>query len=365
MNSDGVASASEDWGRSQLVRNRLTSTLMADSFEEALLGQFRLVDSRHRLLASRAIERYFNTEGERFSGSQFEALIDVANPDVITERDLIAVNTLSVEIPIRASLWILSAEGKAATKRCLAAVDPSMNIWDDDAGRALGPGGPMRELWDLLGTAAWPAPRPGNGLGGRTKRSKLLAAKRPGLIPVTDRVVRSVLPKVEDYWTAFRHALITKDVRDEIEAATGKAPDGVTLLRRIDAAIWTMAQYPKAETRARHQVGVCQSPGFAAYFSFDQEGTLAHFSREDAEHNQTVEMIDENIRYARSSGDPRAFVAVIEGGLDFLRTFQDGLHEPDLIVFVSDASTLRRLGVDVVDEAWTESDGRIDLSKYL
>lgn len=221
---------------------------MEIDFEEVLLGQFRRVNSRGELLAQRAIARYFGTVGERFTGSQFESLIDVDNPDVITERDLIAVNTLSVEIPVRASLWILSPEGKAATRNCLSAVDPAMNIWDPGAEAALGEGGPMRELWDLLGTAEWPSPRPGNGLGGRTKRSKLLAAKRPGLIPVTDRVVREVLPSVDDYWTAFRRALATAEVRDEMAAATTGAPEGVTLLRRIDAAIWTMAQHPETDT---------------------------------------------------------------------------------------------------------------------
>lgn len=217
-------------------------------FEEALLGQFRRVNSSGELLAGRAVARYFSTTGTRFTGSQFESLIDIDNPDVITERDLIAVNALSVEIPVRVSLWILSPEGQAATRRCLSAVDPAMNIWDAGAEVAVGEGGPMWELWDLLGAAEWPSPRRGNGLGGRTKRSKLLAAKRPGLIPVTDRVVREVLPPVDDYWRAFRRVLMQSEVRDEITEATAGAPEGVTLLRRIDAAIWMMAQHSETAT---------------------------------------------------------------------------------------------------------------------
>lgn len=124
-------------------------------------------------------------------------------------------------------------------------------------------------------------------------------------------------------------------------------------------------KHPKTGRRSRHEIGICQSSGFTAYFSFDQARTLAHFSREGAPYNQTVDMIDENIRFRRTSRDPRAFVAVVEGGFDFLRTFQNGLVEPDLVVFVSDASTLHRLGVEVADEAWTHGDPTIDLSKYL
>lgn len=215
--------------------------MSAGSFQQTLLDKFRLVNEHGELVARHAIDQYFSLEGERYTGSQFEVLIDVDHPDLITERDLVAVTALSVQVPVRASIWLLNREGQTAVSRCLSRVRPDMNIWDTDAAEVLEPGGAMHELWDILGRAHWPTQKIGNGLGGRTKRSKLLAAKRPGLIPITDRVVRAALPPVADYWTAFRDALSARSVRDEISEATSNAPEGVSLLRRIDAAIWTMA----------------------------------------------------------------------------------------------------------------------------
>ena len=76
-------------------------------------------------------------------------------------------------------------------------------------------------------------------------------------------------------------------------------------------------------------------------------------------------MIVAEIECSRSSGDPRESVAVIEDGYDFLRSYHDGLCQPDLVVFVSDSETLHRLGVRVLDETWSQDDPHIDLNDYL
>jgi hypothetical protein len=208
-------------------------------FNNTLLNEFRKVNHDGKNCAERALDLYFNTDGHGYTGSQFEHLVDNANPNLITARDLLSVNSLSVDIPVRVSLWILSDEGQSIISSHLSQVPQNLEIWSDEAEYALGPDGPMNKIWDVLKTAHWPLPKQGNGLGGRTKRSKLLAAKRPHLIPIVDRVIKDVFPGVDDYWDGFRTALQNNDIRAEIEQSTSNAPSHLSLLRKIDAVIWT------------------------------------------------------------------------------------------------------------------------------
>lgn len=208
-------------------------------FNNTLLNEFRKTNPDGKNCAARAIDLYFATDGKRYTGSQFEYLVDNANPNLITAKDLLSVSSLSVDIPVRVSLWLLSEEGQSVIKSHLSQVPQNLEIWSNEAEEALGPNGPMIKIWDLLKTAHWPNPKLGNGLGGRTKRSKLLAAKRPHLIPVVDRVIKDVFPGVDDFWHAFRTALRDADIRGEIEQATLSAPPDLSLLRKIDAVIWT------------------------------------------------------------------------------------------------------------------------------
>ena len=196
----------------------------------------------NRPLAAQAVADYFAQSGGRFTGSQFEKMVDGTHPHEITERDLVAVTTLSVSIPARPALWILSDAGRQAIGPVLEQVSTYADIWNEEAEELLAPSGPLWRLWDLLGQAHWPEPRLGGGLGGLTKRSKLLAAKRPGLVPILDKRVRRLLPKSEDYWADFRAAFCDESLRADVEAATTGAPDGVSLLRRADVVLWMAAQ---------------------------------------------------------------------------------------------------------------------------
>lgn len=72
------------------------------------------------------------------------------------------------------------------------------------------------------------------------RAGKLLARKRPHLIPIVDRVVKRTLRAgSDDYWLSIRSALSDESRRNEIE---GLRPPGltpkVTTLRLLDAAIW-------------------------------------------------------------------------------------------------------------------------------
>lgn len=55
-----------------------------------------------------ALQKYFSTNGDGYTGSQFENLIADSDPFAVTARDLIAITTLSVDVPAKAAVWILS-----------------------------------------------------------------------------------------------------------------------------------------------------------------------------------------------------------------------------------------------------------------
>jgi len=146
-------------------------------------------------------ERYWR---EAFTGRRFYELWDASRPDEITARDVVAVSTLGVTVPPAVAIWLLNDEGARATRALLDQIPTDRDIWDADD--LLERGRAAWDLWDVLETACWPEKRRGNGMGSTTI-SKLLATKRPRLVPIWDSVVRSLFPPVQNYWEAFRCAL--------------------------------------------------------------------------------------------------------------------------------------------------------------
>lgn len=203
-----------------------------DTFEERLRREF---DDRPAVRA--ALVSYFASDCDVFTGSRFELVADHSRPNEFTASDLVAVSMLSVQVPPSVAYWLLSTEGQLTTRPLLAAVPTHVDIWDPDATALLAKGGPLWDLWDLLDRATWPHPVPGNGMG-PTTISKLLAAKRPRLVPVWDSVVERVLGPIGPFWDDMRSALGDDHLRALILDATADAPPHVSLLRRVDAAIW-------------------------------------------------------------------------------------------------------------------------------
>lgn len=214
-----------------------------DGFSGAFMRQFFLdgvkaTDVRPDVAS--ALENYFSERSGGYTGSQFETLIKDSDPLVITAHDLIAITTLSVDVPVKAMLWILSDNGQRELSEHLREIPDDIDIWDDQAGDIFSDDGHVMKLWRALGRANWPIPEPGGGLGGITKRSKILAAKRPRLIPVLDRVVKGTLPESENIWVSIQNVLRVEDYRTKLMKVLQHAdvPDSVSLLRRIDVVIW-------------------------------------------------------------------------------------------------------------------------------
>ena len=71
---------------------------------------------------------------------------------------------------------------------------------------------------------------------------KLLAAKRPRLIPILDNKVRGLIqPPTSQFWISIWDELSDESRRTAIAEVCADAPAHVSLLRRIDVALWMAA----------------------------------------------------------------------------------------------------------------------------
>jgi hypothetical protein len=122
-----------------------------------------------------------------FDGRFFEQPYDRHSPLRFTAADLLAVTALSVVVPSDAAFWILRNEGPDSAQSLLAKIDSDHHIEDlssEEFKVHLGEHSAAWELWDLL------IQQPGIG---STIAGKLLAAKRPYLIPISDSYVKHIL----------------------------------------------------------------------------------------------------------------------------------------------------------------------------
>ncbi|MDQ3716520.1 MAG: DUF6308 family protein [Actinomycetota bacterium] len=193
----------------------------------------------------RAVEdlrRYFQPDRapERpptYSGSRFEFFAgggdrpETANR--ITGDDLVAVTLLSVDVPGDVALQLLEGPLGPAISGHLAQIPTDVSIGEPAASGLLAVGSSARAVWDLL-----EEPR---GMGWVTT-SKLLARKRPKLLPVYDGVVRCAYGHPVGYWDWLLKLFATDDriLNERLLAVCEEA--GVTLelsaLRVLDVIVW-------------------------------------------------------------------------------------------------------------------------------
>jgi hypothetical protein len=143
------------------------------------------------------------------------------------------VELLSIQIPPRVALDLLEgALGKQVTEY-LRQIPTTVSLWSDEAEHLIEEGGPADSVWRLLDHQ--------DGVGWVTA-GKLLARKRPSLIPVYDEVVRCAMGRPENFWKALRDALRQDDGKLRAHVAhlmkIADVPPAVTLLRALDVAVW-------------------------------------------------------------------------------------------------------------------------------
>jgi hypothetical protein len=180
------------------------------------------------------VRAYFHGDAVRgvspFTGGFFDDLGHRGepdpSPDQLTPADVLALEMLDARIHSEQIPWLLEDPEVGVL---LAQIPADAVIWDDDAPGRTEPW----QLWDLLHDR--------HGLGEVTI-SKLVARKRPHLIPVIDDVVTAALQPTRAsgpwLWLGVRERLCDVSFRDRLSdiAVEADGPDR-PLLRVLDVAI--------------------------------------------------------------------------------------------------------------------------------
>ena len=198
--------------------------------------------------AAKLLHRYYTektTTGSIRTGARFDAWAGGGDApeavNTVTADDLLALSLLSVEVKGPAVIGLLETHAADIT-RLLGQIPADVGMADvppEDFARVYGRDSAAWQLWDLIRGY-----KGGQWKMGPTKTSKLLARKRPKLIPVWDSVVARAagLTSSLTYWEEW-HGLLTAndgDLARHLDAVQAAAdlPAPVTTLRAMDVILW-------------------------------------------------------------------------------------------------------------------------------
>jgi hypothetical protein len=162
------------------------------------------------------------------------------SPDRLTPADLLALEMLDSRIAPEHIPWLLEDPEIGAL---LERIPVDARIWDDDPATLVEPW----RLWNLV--------RERHGLGDSTT-CKLLARKRPHLVPVVDDVVTTALQPTRAsnawVWRGLRERFTDAALRDHLTdiAIEADGPD-LPLLRVVDIAIRMHDAYTRRSNDAQ------------------------------------------------------------------------------------------------------------------
>jgi hypothetical protein len=185
--------------------------------------------------AEQRLKDYFLGD-EVFTGRWFERLGGGGDRpkmrDRFTAEDLVAVTFLSVEVAPEAA-WALLAGRPEDFNGLLKEIPSAQDLWSvPDA--EIEKGSAADRLWHALDDL--------DGVGWVTA-GKLMARKRPRLIPIYDDVVQRAFDLEKGtWWTSLRDVLAATpeiiDAATQLRTDSGIGDD-VSVLRVIDVAVWT------------------------------------------------------------------------------------------------------------------------------
>jgi Family of unknown function (DUF6308) len=192
------------------------------------------------------VKRYLATDTAGracYSGAYFERIGGGGDrPEVaskFTAEDLLAVTILSVRIEGYHALEILHYQA-GKLNDLLSQIPRGIDLQTPRAAAHIARGGPAWRLWESICDIE---PRPEGNRIGPVAAGKLLARKRPRLLPVYDSRIKKVLrrPRIDNQWW---HDLHDEPVNDpglvqELESVRDRAGAGhMSLLRVFDVMCW-------------------------------------------------------------------------------------------------------------------------------
>jgi hypothetical protein len=163
--------------------------------------------------AAKLLHRYYlehDKKGLLSTGSYFDEWAgrgDTANRNVFTYSDAVAVSMLSVTVPAKAMVGLAEPETAARITKLLKQIPtnvPLSSLSSEKAAALLTGQGPAALLWKELRSTK------SNRWGiGATTASKIMARKRPHLIPIWDEVIGQVIGKrsSDDQWMNWHRRL--------------------------------------------------------------------------------------------------------------------------------------------------------------
>ena len=175
--------------------------------------------------------------GRAFSGRLFQSLGGGGDRgdlrDMITTADLVAVQMLSVVIPRDVAVDLLVGPLGCAVAAELERIPTDVDLGTDATLPLIADDGPADRAWHLL---------EGPTGTGWVIAGKLLARKRPRLVPVYDGVVRCAVGKPPHAWTWF-HRMFTERVgalprRLGTVRAEAGVSEAVAAPRVLDVILW-------------------------------------------------------------------------------------------------------------------------------
>lgn len=213
----------------------------------------------HRLLDDdatvRDLRRYFAERpatGLPYTGRRFEALAgggdrpETANR--ITADDLVALTTLSVSVPAEAAIDLLDGALGEQLTLLLVDIPTGIPLTDERAGDLVADGSRADRAWHLL-----------TGVHGIqwVTAAKILARKRPHLLPVYDNVVRCVLNEPNSFWSSLHAALRDDGCSLDHQLQKIRTQAGldarISTIRVLDVALW-MRHHVEHVDRNCHRV---------------------------------------------------------------------------------------------------------------
>lgn len=189
--------------------------------------------------ATDLVRRYFapseqTDSGLAYSGARFDTFGgggDAADTcDRFTSDDLVALSFLAVSVPGHAASAVLERK-RHMLNGLLAEIPADVDLWAADES-VIADDSPAAKLFHELDSL--------DGVGWVTAH-KLLARKRPRLLPVYDSVVEAALqPNQRAYWRPLRTDLQQDGVVKQLGKIRSAAnvDESISLLRILDIVIW-------------------------------------------------------------------------------------------------------------------------------